>query len=163
MSSWRSGWCYMKSGENISILANDHWLVHADMYMYPKIYKLFKKQQTNKDGHRCTVYSKDMKGLQNQGNTVKAQRGIRWRNTIAIPWGTRQLDKTDSLRSIYSHLMHIEPPISSCVGIEMRCGVFPIQLHFNSLAITSSTTSGCLHGAAWHICRLHISHRDTEK
>lgn len=61
--------------------------------------------------------------------------------------GAAHSDKTGSLRAIYGHLMHSEPPISDCVGREMRCGVFPIQLHANILTITSSTTSGHLHSA----------------
>lgn len=64
-------------------------------------------------------------------------------------------DKTGSLRAIYDHLMHNEPPISGCVGREMRCGVFPIQLHANTLTITSSTTSGHLHTAAHNLPERH--------
>lgn len=58
-------------------------------------------------------------------------------------------------RAIYDHLMHNEPPISGCVGREMRCGVFPIQLHANTLTITSSTTSGHLHTAAHNLPERH--------
>lgn len=51
--------------------------------------------------------------------------------------GAAHPDKTVSLRAIYGHLMPSEPPISGCVGRAMRCGVFPIQLHANTLTITS--------------------------
>lgn len=69
--------------------------------------------------------------------------------------GAAHPDKTGSLRAIYGHLMHSEPPISGCVGREMRCGVFPIQLHANTLTITSSTISTQ--------CRAVIYLRDVER
>lgn len=35
--------------------------------------------------------------------------------------GAAQPDKTGSLRAIYGHLMHNDPPISGCVGREAKC------------------------------------------
>lgn len=77
--------------------------------------------------------------------------------------GAARPDKTASLRAIYGHLMHNEPPISGCVGREMRCGVFPVQLRANTLTVTSSTTSYTSTPCCCTVICLRDAHQDKEQ
>ena len=150
----------MQGGGYISSLVNKHQLVRAQTYIHTKPHELC-RQTTNKRWHRCMVYTGDIKNMSPkkimmcrvqcvyiEGIQIFTDTTVKHTLRLHSLRGAAHPDKTGRLRAIYRHLMHSEPPVSGCVGREMRCGVFPIRLNVNTLTITSSTSSEHLHSAA---------------